>query len=152
MSSPRVALAAHAADARDLFGDLAPAVLAPADVAIAELKALVGEGLTKTAFFEVVRACGVSSPDHKAWTTQKINESVARLTAKGVLSGDGVVKAAWVERLVSRVALAPTGPALARLVRDASPKSWREGGGYQYYHGLSRPPYYDNDLARATRL
>jgi len=126
--------------------------LAPADLAIAELKALVGEGLTKTAFFEVVRACGIASPDHKAWTTQKINESVARLAARGVLSTDGVAEDSWRAALTSRVALAPTGPALARRVRDAAPKSWREGGAYQYYHGLSRPPYFDADLARAARL
>ena len=140
--------------APDLF-DRTPAEgldrLSPADRAVAELKALVGEGLTKGAFFEIVRAIGPPTHDGRAWSTQKVNESVDRLRARRVLGGDGQGVAAWGERLVLRSAQRPEGAALARAVRAAAPKSWREGVGYHHY-GRRQWPYHDADLDRAVRL
>jgi superfamily II DNA or RNA helicase len=144
----------HVRVAPDLFDrDLAEGLdrLSPADLAVAELKALVGEGLTKSAFFEIVRAVGPPTHDGRAWSTPKVNESVDRLRARRVLGGDGQVLAAWCERLILRVVQRPDGAALARSVRAAAPKSWREGVGYHYY-GRRQWPYHDADLDRAIRL
>ena len=108
------------------------AKLSAADLAVAELKALAGEGLTKGAFFEILRAVGPPSHDGRTWSAQKVNESVDRLRAKRVLGSDGQVLPAWRERLMVRVVRGPDGTALARAARAAAPRSWREGGAYQY--------------------
>ena len=136
-----------ACDAADIL-----AKLSPADRAVAELKALAGEGLTKGAFFEIVRAAGPPSHDGKAWSAQKVNESVDRLRTKRVLGPDGQVLPAWRMRLVGRVVQLPERAALARAVRAAAPKSWREGGAYQYYSARRQWPYHDPDLDRAVRM
>ena len=60
--------------------------------------------------------------------------------------------APWRERLAVRVARRPDGAAMARAVRAAAPKSWREGGHYQYYSGRQQWPYLDPDLDRAAHL
>jgi superfamily II DNA or RNA helicase len=126
--------------------------LAAAEIGIAELKALVGEGMTKGAFLEVVRAAEIPGPDLKAWSVQKVNDVVQRLIAKGVLASNGQISADWRAPLTSRVALRPGGADLARRLRTVAPTSWREGGAYHYYHGRRQWPYFDADLARAARL
>ncbi len=122
------------------------------DVAIAELKALVGGGVTKGVFFEILRATGAPSADGRAWSTQKVNESIERLARRGIVSAEGVIEPAWRERLTLAVALRPEAAALARTIRKAAPISWREGGGYNYYRSRALFPYHDADLARAARL
>jgi superfamily II DNA or RNA helicase len=129
------------------------ASLSAVEVAIAELKALVGEGMTKSAFFDVVRASGIAAPDQKAWTAVKLNDVLQRPIAKGVLTSDGHISPEWRDHLTTRVALRPDGADLARRVRRGAPTSWREGGpNHYYYHGRRQWPYFDADLARAARL
>jgi superfamily II DNA or RNA helicase len=127
--------------------------LSPTEIAIAELKALVGDGLNKGAFVEIVRASGVPTADTKAWSPQKVADAVQRLTAKGILAADGHISPAWRAPLTSRVALRPDGADLARRVRRAAPASWREDVAYRLYHGRRLQwPHYDPDLARSARL
>jgi superfamily II DNA or RNA helicase len=126
--------------------------LSTAEIQLAELKALVGEGMTKGAFFDVVRGVGIPGPDGKAWTAQRVGEVVHRLIAKRILASDGHIGTEWRGPLTSRVALRPDGADLARRVREASPKSWRESPAYTYYHGRRQWPYFDADMARAARL
>ena len=126
--------------------------LSVTDVAVAELKALAGEGLTKTGFLDIVRSAGVASPDGKAWSTQKINDCVQRLTGARVALGDGSMNPAWLRPLVLRLALRPNAASLAMAVRGGAPKSWREGGGYSHYRGRKEWPYHDAHLDRAARL
>ena len=64
-------------------------MLSAADLAVAELKALTGEGLTKGAFFEILRAVGPPTHDGRAWSNQKVNETLDRLRARRVLGSDG---------------------------------------------------------------
>jgi superfamily II DNA or RNA helicase len=124
--------------------------LSLAEVGVAELKALVGEGMSKGEFFEVVRASGVPAPDLKAWSTQKLNDVIQRLTARRILANGGEISADWRGPLTLQVALRPDSGDLARRVRAAAPKSWREEPRLYYYR--ARWPYFDDDLARAARL
>ncbi len=124
--------------------------LSLAEVGVAELKALVGEGMTKGAFFEIVRASGIPAPDLKAWSTHKLNEVIQRLTARRILTSGGEISADWRGPLSLQVALRPDGGELARRVRVAAPRSWREQPSHYYYRG--QWPYFDVDLARAARL
>jgi superfamily II DNA or RNA helicase len=123
--------------------------LPPADRMIAELKALVGDGMTKGVFFETLRKLGLPSPDGRAWSGQKVNESVDRLVRKRVMSSDLAVAEAWREPLMLRVIGRPSGATLIAAVRAAAPRSFREGGGLYYYGGS---PHSDVDLARSVRL
>ena len=125
--------------------------LSPADLAIAELKALLGEPVSKGAFFDVVRAAGAVASDGTAWSGPKVNESIARLVQKRLLSGDGVVAPSWREQLTLQVIRRPGGAALVAAVRAAAPRSWREHGGYEYWRGAVSA-YADIDLARSVRL
>jgi superfamily II DNA or RNA helicase len=125
------------------------AALSAADRGVAELKALVGDGLSKTAFLDVVRASGVPSPDGCPWTAPRLQESVRRLVKTRVLKADESIDPAWRDPLTLRVLGRPEGRALARLARAAAPRSWRERGQYSWRHSW---PYFDADLARATRL
>ena len=124
--------------------------LSPADRAIAELKALVREPMTKAAFLEIVRATKVVSADGKAWSIPKLNESVERLVRKRVLSPDGGIAPGWCEPLTLQAIGRPDGAVLAAAVRAAAPRSWRERGGYEYWRADS--PFSDVDLARSVRL
>ena len=125
-------------------------VLSPADLAIAELKALLAEPLSKGAFLDVVRGAGVVLPNGNLYSGPKVNESVARLVQKRVLSGDGVIAPSWREPLTLQVIRRPGAAALLAAVRAAAPRSWREQGGYEYWRAVS--PYADIDLARSVRL
>jgi hypothetical protein len=111
----------------------------------------VGEGLTKSGFFELVRVVGPPPPDGKAWSTQKINECVQRLARRGVLTPEGLIAPPWETPLILAVAIRPDAVALAKAVRDTSPMSWRERSN-GFYGSYARWPYYDNDLARAARM
>ncbi len=124
--------------------------LSPADLAIAELKALLAEPLSKGAFLDVVRGAGVVLPNGNLVSGPKVNESVARLVQKRVLSGDGVIAPSWREPLTLQVIRRPGAAALLAAVRAAAPRSWREQGGYEYWRAVS--PYADIDLARSVRL
>jgi superfamily II DNA or RNA helicase len=121
----------------------------PADRAVAELKALVGGGLTKSAFLEIARAVKIVSPDAGSWTAPKMADSLQRLTRNRVVGEDGVIDPAWREALILRVVSRPNGRALAEAVRAAAPRSWRESGQYGWRQSW---PYHDVDLARAARL
>ena len=124
--------------------------LSPADVALAEMKAVAGAGLTKNAFFDIVRKSGLPTSDHKPWTYPAVNEAIQRLTAKRILSGDGTVRSVWEPCLVLRLARREDIATIAFAIRLAAPKSWREGG---YYHYNQREwPYHDAHLDRAVRL
>jgi superfamily II DNA or RNA helicase len=135
-----------------LFPDLdrTLADLSPADRAIAELKALVGEPLAKSDFFEVVRAVHPLAPDGRAWTAPKVHESVQRLIRKAVLSADGLIIPAWRQSVTLGVLKRLDGAQRVAAVRKASPKSWREHDLYQ--HWRAPPPHLDVNLARSVRL
>ncbi len=124
--------------------------LSPSDRALAELKAIVGEGLNKAAFLEVIRAAGVVSSDGKAWSHAKLNESVDRLIRKRVLSADGLIIRDWREPLTLSLIGREGSAALLAAVRGAAPRSWREQGAYYRWNVAS--PATDVDLARAVRL
>jgi superfamily II DNA or RNA helicase len=121
----------------------------PADRAVAELKALVGGGVTKAVFLEIARAVKVASPDGGPWTAPKMNDCLQRLTKRRVLNAEGTIDPAWRETLTLRVASRPDGRALAEAVRAAAPRSWRESGQYGWRQSW---PYHDADLDRAARL
>src|SRR5579875_3203679 len=65
--------------------------LPPADRAVAELKAIVGERTNKAVFLDIVRAVEMAAADGRPWSHAKLNESLGRLTRAGVLSSDGAV-------------------------------------------------------------
>ena len=124
--------------------------LSPADLAVAELKALLGEPVSKGVFLDVMRAAGVVSSDGTAWSGPKVNESIERLVQKRLLNGDGVVAPSWREQLTLQVIRRPGGAALVAAVRAAAPRSWREHGSFE--HWRAGPAYADIELARSVRL
>ena len=71
--------------------DQALADLSPTDLVIAELKALVGDSLTKGAFVDFVRTVAMSAPDGRAWTAPKVKESLDRLIRKRVLDSQATI-------------------------------------------------------------
>jgi hypothetical protein len=79
--------------------DTLPA-LSPSDRAIAELKAVIGEGVNKAVFFDVVRGTGLLAPDGRAWSYAKLNDSINLLIRKRVLSAEGVILPDWQEPLI----------------------------------------------------
>jgi superfamily II DNA or RNA helicase len=125
--------------------------LSPADRAIAELKALVGQQpLAKGVFFEIVRGVNAIAPDGKAWSMPKVNDSVERLVKMRVLGFDRAIAPAWCDPLTLRVIGRPGGAQLAAAVRAAAPKSWLEKGFYASWGAAA--PADDVDLARSVRL
>jgi hypothetical protein len=125
--------------------------LHPSDVAVAEVKALVGAGeMTKEAFREIVCASGASTIDGNAWSTQKLNESLQRLTRKRLIQGDGQMHPDWRDMLALEVARRPYGRARIAALRAAAPKSWIERNHYKQWKD---PEWYDDAaLSRSVRL
>jgi len=118
---------------------------------IAELKALVGEPLTKNAFVDVVRAAYQAAPDGRPWTAAKVNESVQQLTRKRVLDAEGLIAPTWRQALTLQVLERANGAAVLDAVRAAAPKSLREHN--EFYRRWQAPaPHMDADLARSVRL
>ena len=124
--------------------------LSPDDRAVAELKAIAGEGLNKAAFLNLVRAVGAVGSDGKAWSHAKLNESLDRLVRKRVLSPDGAILHPWREPLILDVVRRGNGAAVLRAIRRASPRSRREDG--HTHHWQVGPPEGDLDLMRSVRL
>jgi superfamily II DNA or RNA helicase len=136
-----------------LFPDLdrALAGLSPADAFIAELKALVGETPTKSAFVDFVRAVALSAPDGRVWTGPKVKESIDRLIRKGVLGADAVIAPAWRQPLTLQLVRREGGGAVLAAVRKAAPKSWREHD--EVYRRWQAPaPHLDASLACSVSL
>jgi hypothetical protein len=123
--------------------------LSPADAAVAELMALAGEGLPKHSFAELVRFSKTPSMDGKAWTFQKVQNSLERLIGYKVLTAGGEVSQAWLTPLILRASRRPDIVAHAKMLRAATPASWRDGRGYA---GRRAWPYHDAHLDRAVRL
>jgi hypothetical protein len=126
--------------------------LHPADVAVAELKALVGDGpMTKDAFLAIVRAAGVPTVVGGVWSAPRLTESLQRLTRKGLLRGDGQILPDWREALTLQAARRPGGAARIAAVRAAAPKSWFDRN--QSYRYWNDPVWHDDTaLARTARL
>jgi len=129
--------------------DTLPA-LSPSDRAIAELKAVVGDGLNKGPFFDIVRAAGGLAPDGRSWSYAKLNDTLNLLIRKRVLSADGVILPEWRELLTLSLLRREGGAAILAAVRLAAPKSLREHARYSHWNLAA--PAADADLARAVRL
>jgi superfamily II DNA or RNA helicase len=123
--------------------------LSAQDLAVAEVKAVVGQGLTKAELLSVVRAARAPTADGLSWSGPKLGESLALLTRKQVLDAQGVVSAEWRERLVLSLLARNDSAAILHAMRRAAPQSWRETG-YRYWS--SDPPASDLHLARSVRL
>ena len=130
--------------------DRPPQGLAPADLVIAELKALVGAPVTLGVFVDIVRAVAPPSPDGRAWTGPKVKESIERLTRKRVLGADGAIKPEWRQPLTLGVLARADGATILAALRKAAPKSSREDERYGQWR--APPPHRDADLARSVRL
>jgi len=126
--------------------------LSQADQAVAELKAVVGEGVNKATFLEIIRAARVASPDGKAWSHAKMNESVDRLIRKRVLSANGVVLPDWREPLTLSLVRRQGSAAVLAAIRKAAPKSSREASRPYYYYSPTGSAATDADLSRSVRL
>lgn len=111
-------------------------MLSPIDREIAELKALVGERLTKAEFLGVVRAAGLVAADGKSWSNAKLNESIDRLVRKRVLSADGAIAPDWREPLTLSVVGREDRAALLAAVRRAQELA-RGGPQLSLEHGLA---------------
>ncbi len=131
--------------------DKALAGLPPADRVIAELKALVGEPLTKGVFVDIVRAVHPVAPDGRPWNAPKVNESVQRLTRKALLDADATIAPGWRQSLTLQVLERPDGAAVVAAVRKAAPKSWREHDDV-YRRWQAPAPHLDVNLGRLARL
>jgi superfamily II DNA or RNA helicase len=124
--------------------------LSPMDRRIAELKALIGEPMNKSTFYEMARSADNPAPDGKAWSPQKIGDSVAVLVRKGVLDPDGTIAPAWCEPLALAVSARPGGKALIARLQGAMQ---RRGIGYTPAPSWSRSHAVSaSDVARALRL
>ncbi len=124
--------------------------LSPMDRRIAELKALVGEPMNKTNFYEMARSADNPAPDGKAWSPQKIGDSVAVLMRKGVLDPDGTIAPTWRDPLALAVAARPDGQVMIARLRGAMQ---RRGIGYAPASGWSHSYAVSaSDLARSLRL
>ena len=121
-----------------------------ADRTVAEVRAVVGEGMNKTTFLGVLRATGVPASDGKAWSNAKLNETFNLLVRKRLFTADGVVAPAWREPLTLSLVGRKDRAELLTAVRHAAPKSRRDDPkGYYWNAGA---PVSDVDLARAVRL
>lgn len=123
--------------------------LAPADLVIAELKALVGEPMTRSGFFSVVRAVRSTAPDGKAWSLSKVDDSIRLLGRRRVLVNDGTIASGWRDRLTLRVLGRTGAAAVVAAVRGAMPKGWHDQAGYAHW---VTSPYSDVEMARSVRL
>ncbi|MGD9881594.1 MAG: DEAD/DEAH box helicase [Reyranella sp.] len=123
--------------------------LTPADLVIAELKALVGEPLTRSDFFSVVRAVRPSAPDGRPWSLSKVDDSIRLLARRRVLVNDGTIASGWRDPLTRRVLGRTGAAAVVAAVRGALPKGWHDQSGYAHW---VKTPYSDVEMARSVRL
>lgn len=123
--------------------------LTPADLVVAELKAIVDGPMARSIFFSVVRAVRPSAPDGKPWSMSKVDDSIRLLGRRRILGDDGTITAGWRDPLTLRVLGRPGAAAVVSAVRGALSKGWNQQTGYPHW---VTTPYSDLEIARSVRL